>query len=202
MYVKKRERKFLFIGGACILLAVVIGIFIGMQSGQYDKVLVKQNQDISALANELMIKQAAVGESDSQVIKLATGLDLVRKESDDKIARTLAETVTTWSSYEEYKAMRDKVTADYALQNTSTFMQEFLPARPFGLSTTPDGYACQFSKMETCVTNIAADTYSYFATVKAVASGPSGANKTITTIFLYDINGSGEISNLRAYSVM
>lgn len=202
MKIKQKDRGFVILGACSILILVLVAGFLGMRERSYGITMEQQRRQVIDLENQLAVKQAELDTTQHAVIRDLTGLDMDRKAKDDEVARAFISRVTTWNGIDEYKAMRADVIKEYNLNSTSSFLTVFLPGTPGAHILSGMEYSCRYDSMDSQVYSINADVYSYFTKVKFVAAGPGGGTATVTVIFMYTVDGDGNIGNMNAYGLV
>ena len=191
-------------GLAVLVLVIVIAVNI-FSGGRRTSALAQQRSEITNLQNQVESQKASVQAGSSSVVQQVTGIDLARKDKDDAVIKEFAQLVTTWSTHEEYTAMRAEVMEKYSLAAASRFATVFLPS--YGSITDGEGVehnlidynhiSCSYKGMKSIVSGISGGQYSYFVIVTC-AGGRDGATSTFDVIFCCDVDGIGNISNLEA----
>ena len=190
-----------------IIMVLGIGASV-MISTDRSSQLGEQYQTISGLENRKATLEAAISDGMADAVHLASGLDSARQAKDDGVAKKLLEQVFTWDSKESYDAARAKVKEQYNLSDDNTFLQTFMPEVK-NINTgdreineiDARGLNMTYSKMQSNVTNINGDLYTYFTLVTVESSDSTGATAEGTSAFVYTVDGSGNLSNLAGYSI-
>lgn len=202
-----RFRKWLPIIVCSIIMLLGIGSSVLISTDRSSQ-LGEQYQTISGLENRKATLEAAISDDTADAVHLASGLDSARQAKDDGAAKKLLEQVFTWDSKESYDAARAKVKAQYNLGDDNTFLQTFMPEVK-NINTggreineiDARGLNMTYSKMQSNVTNINGDRYTYFTLVTVESSDSTGATAEGTSAFVYTVDGSGDLSNLAGYSI-
>ena len=187
-----------------IIMVLGIGASV-MISTDRSSQLGEQYQTISGLENRKATLEAAISDDTAEAVHLASGLDSARQSQDDGVVKKLLEQVFTWDSKESYDEARAKIKEQYNLSDDNTFLQTFMPEVK-NINTGDHeineidarGLNMTYSKMQSNVTNINGDLYTYF-TVES--SDSTGATAEGTSAFVYTVDGSGNLSNLAGYSI-
>lgn len=190
-----------------IIMVLGIGASV-MISTDRSSQLGEQYQTISGLENRKATLEAAISDDTAEAVHLASGLDSARQAQDDGVAKKLLEQVFTWDSKESYDEARAKVKEQYNLSDDNTFLQTFMPEVK-NINTGDHeineidarGLNMTYSKMQSNVTNINGDLYTYFTLVTVESSDSTGATAEGTSAFVYTVDGSGNLSNLAGYSI-
>lgn len=85
------------------------------------------NSDISKINNQLIALKASDVKDKQKVVTEITGADLSRVDSDITYIKEFLSEAFTWSTYEEYIAVRDKMPSKYGISSTSDFFTVFMP---------------------------------------------------------------------------
>lgn len=192
-----------------LVLALLCGIIYMVNSSSWESKLSAQNKQIQQLQNQITVKEAANQNTTNTVVQQTTGLNQARVDSDKLIAEEFLEKIMTWDSYEEYQSLREWCMNTYGVEEDSKFLQIFMPE--VVIATANDGSTynridtsglnVQYEGMDTYVTRITANNYSYFSFVTWSSHDSFGNEAATTAIFTYDINGNGELSNIDAYTI-
>lgn len=194
--------------GICFLLLTGCILFSGMVSSNRQSSLSEQVGIINGLENRKETLKASIDESTNEALKLASGLDSARVSKDDKAVEPLIEKVCTWDSKESYDKVRSEVKAAYKLEDDSTFLKVFLPnVKDINVGDRhineidAKGLNMSYVGMQSNVTNINGDLYTYLTVVTMESADSTGATAEGKALFVYTVDGKGEISNLSAYGV-
>lgn len=193
---------------ASVAILVIMIIFGAVSGSRHNSTLESQASEIASLQNQVEVQKAAVQAGSSSVVQQVTGIDLERKSKDDEVIKNFAQRVCTWSTYEEYMAMRGDVLSKYSLSESSRFATVFLPS--YGSIKDKDGtehnlidynkISCSYRGMKSIVSGISGAQYSYFVIVTCAGS-KDGSSSTFNVVFCCDVDGLGNISNLEAYTL-
>ena len=195
--------------GICGLVAAItlVSFFVGSTS--YETRLSAQAAEINRLESEIRAKTESNTAEIEQNVQSATGLNAERVRQDSRKAEAFLQEVMTWDSWAKYNANRQRCIGTYGLDPESRFMQVFLPEVPTRTSADGtvynridvDGLNARYEKMSVYTRGIAAGTYSYFAYVTWSTRSTDGYEGISTCIFLYDVDSSGNLLNMDAYTV-
>lgn len=151
---------------------------------------------------------AAYDAASDEETKVASGLDASRVAKDDASAKKLIEAVCTWDSKESYDAMRKDVISKYKLADDSSFVKVFIPeVKNVNVGDKSineidaNGLNMEFVSMDSNVTNISGDKYTYLTTVTIQSSDSAGANAEGVSAFIYTVDADGNLSELSAYNI-
>lgn len=196
---------------AVIVFCLAILFFFVYQTSteSWDKQLATQQSQIHELENELALKKASKEQAQSQIVQSTTGLNKERVTKDDEIADAFLTQIMTWSSYEEYSAIRQTLLNEYQMSENDNFMKVFMP--DVVTKTSPDGTVYNridvmglnvtYEGMKSYVTGIKADVYTYFAFVDWSSSDKNGNEASTTCIFMYSIDSDGNVFDLDASTI-
>lgn len=194
--------------GICFLILVGGIMFSGVVSSERQSSLSEQVGTINGLENRKETLKASIDESTDEAVKLASGFDSARAAKDDAAVEPLIEKVCTWDSKESYDKVRSEVKAAYKLEDDSTFLKVFLPevkdinvGDRYINEIDAKGLNMSYVDMQSNVTDINGDLYTYLTVVTMESADSTGATAEGKALFVYTVNGKGEISNLSAYGV-
>lgn len=189
---------------------VMCGSVIGASvvNSNRDSQLSAQSSKILELSNQKETLAAAFNDASDEATKVASGLDMARVAKDDLVAKKLIKQVCTWDSKESYDAMRNDVMSKYKLADDSAFVRVFIPevkdvdvgGRKIN-EIDANGLNMEFMSMDSNVTNISGDKYTYLTTVKIQSSDSVGASAEGLSAFIYTVDGDGNLSDLNAYNI-
>lgn len=210
----EQARKFLLRNLLVIVAALaflVTYLVLGGINNSREDALASQQSEMLALQGQLTMSQDEVAQNQSEAIRVATdGMDTAHKADDDAVVTELMKQSLTWSGLAQYLKQRDQVMEEYGFASDSQFMQVFMPGEKEGVvRTAPSGKTYSafekdmqstFSSLNSYVTAINGEVYSYFAVVELrVASGSGAASETAYVSMAYDMI-DGQIANLDAYT--
>lgn len=194
--------------GICFLILAGGIMFSGVVSSERQSSLSEQVGTINGLENRKETLKASIDESTDEAVKLASGFDSARAAKDDAAVEPLIEKVCTWDSKESYDKVRSEVKAAYKLEDDSTFLKVFLPevkdinvGDRYINEIDAKGLNMSYVDMQSNVTDINGDLYTYLTVVTMESADSTGATAEGKALFVYTVNGKGEISNLSAYGV-
>lgn len=200
------KRFIMVVCGITIVLLFGSILAYAFNSREIQNTLAGQQNEIYDLTNELDVKKAEAKANTTKLIESSTGLKLDRVSKDDEIAETFISSVLTWNDGTKYDTMRSNIMTEYGLTENDEFMRVFLPPNvktADGVHNYIDTHKanCAYESMESYVTRVGTDVYSYFTFVTWSTSDMIGQEATSTCVFTYDINSDGKISNLGAYTM-
>lgn len=182
-----------------IILAIVSLVTVKSMLSTRSENLEAQQVRIHELENNIATKDAEKVKERQVVVEQATGgLDRSRVDNDQKKIEELMSLVFEWQSMDGYMKNRKEVMDSYNIPQDSTFMVDFMPGEIQGVSRkAPNGdviyafdkdLASKLDSVDTYVTDINGDTYSYFAVVQAhtTAEDNTTTQKFYATVF-YDV---------------
>lgn len=199
-------KKYILVSLCALLFVGVLFYYLGVTRSQ-DASLYEQHMEIESLTNQIGTLSAALNNKQNELIFTITGLNLQRTVADDKIVSDFLDVVCTWDSYDEYMAARETIMRRYDLSEDSAFMSVFMPV--VGNKTSVDGtnynqidtngLNMDFESVDSYVTSIVADEYSYFSIVKIRSSWEkNGGESIVRAAIMYTIDSDGVLSNISA----
>lgn len=209
---EERVKKFIGRNGimiVAVIIAVLALIITSSISSSRAKALDKQKSEIVSLNQEYKTKDQEHTKDVGQAIRQATGgIDEEHRKKDEEVARQLFRDALTWDGIPSYLEARDKVKRVYHLDDTSDFMTVFMPGEMQGVvRKAPSGKVyysndenlkSTFDTMNTVVTGVNGDVYSYWAEVKARVESDNGrTSKPMSSVVTFDVVDS-KIANIRA----
>lgn len=201
------EKKKLITSGAIVIVCIIICVlFYGSSIGHLKATITDQTNQIADLKNELDIKSNQQTSTQIKLEQDATGLQLDRVSSDDKMMKDFLTKCLTWNSGEEYDKMRADLFQTYGISEDSSFAKTFLPKN---IKTEDGKYNyidthnanSKFEEMSSYVSHITPDSYSYFTYVTWTSADGNGNEGSSTCAFTYDITTDGKLENLNAYTI-
>ena len=192
-----------------IALVAIVGCVYFSSVSKWDASLLKQKSTIEEYENAISVQKQSTQEKQENAISAVSGIDFSRVEKDNKTAETFLKTIMTWNNYEEYEAIRQKMITDYHLPENGTFMTVFLPEVMNKTSKNGKNYNeinnkglnVAYESMESYVTKIANDTYSYFAVVKWSTTDKDGNEASSKAAFAYSIDANNGLTELEGYTI-
>lgn len=197
--------------GAIVVLVVVSVWFVHLREDRDDQLTALD----ARILQQQQAAQAAMVEADENYansFREATGgVDAQRKADDDEIARGLFDKTLSWDGIQEYLRVRNEVMDKYNFTETSEFVTVYMPGEHQGVARRDssgevhygfdENISSQFDSIDTVVTKIDGDVYSYVAIVKASHIADSGsASATTYSVATYDVV-DGVITNMKAHTV-
>lgn len=202
-------RRSQLIGISVTIVLFILSMFSSMYSVPKDK-LAQLTAQYDTYANKKAMLEAAITKDTTENITKASGLNSDRKQNDDKIASKFFELILTWSSKEEYDAMRKQVMNTYGFKEDSEFMKGYLPpvtevtdVTGTGKTNAIDAYqaSMNYRDMDSYVTKISGDKYSYIAFVTTTGTNSAGSSADGVQMFTYTMNADQQITDIRAYGL-
>lgn len=209
-----RIRKFIGRNGimlVAVIIAILALIITTNVSHSRAKTLDEHKAEILSLQHDVDTNKKEYNTARERTVRQATGgVDSDHRADDEEVASRLFRDALTWDGIPEYMEARDKVKRAYKLDEGSQFMQVFMPGEMQGVSRkAPSGktyYAADsdlkshYEGMDTVVTQVNGDVYSYWAEVTARVDAKSGqTSEPMTIITTFDVV-DGDITNIQAHT--
>lgn len=198
----------LFVAGLLFLLGSFL--YNSLTVKQYNGIIADQNNNIVGIQNKISVTKAANNRKMRGLNQSITGLNLVRKKTDDQKAEALLKYATTWNSGSSYRKKRKTIMKEYKLSDNDNFMKVFMPPlEQYGMSLKSSGsneidvdsLNMKYDSMRSYVTNIQGNKYSYFTVVTVSSHDKKGAVAQGKVAASYTVDGQGKISNLNADAI-
>lgn len=197
-----------------IISAIVFLITITMtNSALADRKESLQTQEAEILQLEQNVSSRQEEESTAYNDAIASGtggIDIKHKESDDKKMEELMKTALSWKGTSGYLNARSTIKDKYGFAEDSQFLSEFMPGEMQGAirkdasgethSAVDSNIASEFAGMNTMVTEINADVYSYVATATMRQLSDSGTASSDAVIYLRYRMVDGNPTNVEIYT--
>lgn len=191
-----------------ILMLFVMIIFIS-QAVDVKNSITKQTEKIADLKNDIVIAKSDNQIKQDNIVMNSTGYNGSRVVKDESIAKDFIKKCMSWETYDEYNKARNEIKTKYRLKNDN-FLNVFMPE--VVNTTSPDGteynridtlgYNMSFENMDVYVSDISENgTYSYFSFVDITSRDNSGNEGEGKSLFVYDIDENGIMSNIDAYTI-
>ena len=197
---------YLLSGVAMIGMLAFSGISVSASKSQ----LAEQNRRLTSLTNTKNSLLTSVTTKTEEAVMLSSGIDSVRVSKDDGIASELFDLVCTWDSATSYRNAREVAIERYHLSEDSKFLTTFLPpvadiyvGGDEGTINEIDAYGINstYLDMKSHVIKINGDVYRYFTLVTIQSSNKAGATADGLIACTYNVDVTGAISNLDAYTI-
>ena len=197
---------YLLSGVAMIGMLAFSGISVSASKSQ----LAEQNRRLTSLTNTKNSLLTSVTTKTEEAVMLSSGIDSVRVTKDDGIASELFDLVCTWDSATSYRNAREVAIERYHLSEDSKFLTTFLPpvadiyvGGDEGTINEIDAYGTNstYLDMKSHVIKINGDVYRYFTLVTIQSSNKAGATADGLIACTYNVDVTGAISNLDAYTI-
>lgn len=197
---------YLLSGVAMIGMLAFSGISVSASKSQ----LAEQNRRLTSLTNTKNSLLTSVTTKTEEAVMLSSGIDSVRVSKDDEVASELFDLVCTWDSATSYRNAREVVIERYHLSEDSKFLTTFLPpvadiyvGGDEGTINEIDAYGTNstYLDMKSHVIKINGDVYRYFTLVTIQSSNKAGATADGLIACTYNVDVTGAISNLDAYTI-
>lgn len=194
------------VAGAVLLLTVLVVFISGLGNAALERELAETTAKISTLENQIATAQTSLSQQQSAIVSNVTGVDAARVAADNALAEAFIERVTTWSSSDEYNAVRAEIMEKYHLNEGDRFMKIFLPKYPTMVDNAGNEYNeidmksanCHYSGMKPMLSGFVGDKYSYFTIVTATGS-TGGASASFNFAMTYTIDGLGNFTGIDGY---
>ena len=197
----KRYLPVLFAGALVVFVAIASYALVNSAQNE----LQAHRATLVALENKIDALSAELSEQNKAQVEIVSGQDTARITQDDAVAEALIRDITTWENGAEYREMRERVMSEYAINESSSFVEAFLPrlvdipgengtTNPIDAQKLNMGY----ESMKSYVVDMKEDVYSYFAVVELSSQNAGGQSTRRPLIMMYDVDGQGVISNLSA----
>ena len=153
----------------------------------------------------------AVKTQAAQIVQDVSGINLDRKEKDDRLAAEFVKYAVEWDSYDSYVASRTAFKEKYPyMDEDSYFLSVFFPPEDTMIvrdasnnvvyNVFDNGRNIHFDAMETHVLEISEDGhYKYFATVMCHSDVSRRKRATSHMMCLYTIDSNGIFSDVSVY---
>lgn len=191
----------------CLVLCLLSFFVTSATVSSMKSDLTSQSVKITELKNKLVLQKAENQSKQDEVIEVSTGYDAERRMADDEIASAFLTKCLTWSSYDEYKSVRDSIKSEYKLKESDNFLKVFFPdVKAYVGKGEPDynyidanGLNMSYSDMKSYVVDIDDDgTYSYFTFVTVVSQNKTGAEGETQAAFTYKVTKDGKLYDIGA----
>ena len=140
---------------------------------------------------------------------LSAGLSFERVNSDKVELNELFSEIVTWSNFDEYTAIRDKLINEYKVSPDSWLLSTFMPVQEVyhNVESNRDwnmiderGWNMSFVTADVRCIGANGDTYSYFAQVTAESAVKDQVGQS-DIVFMADVAKDGSITKLEALPV-
>lgn len=200
-----KHSVFPIIAGSILALTAVIG---GVTASGHHQQLDTQRATLAQLEAKT---DAARGKTQQIQTEgsLTDGARASRVEADTKVIADLADRALTWDSDATYRQARSSTMRIYGLNESSVFMQSFLPQAPVNTDSRGNiypyidaaGLNSQVGDTTVKLLGVDGTKYSYMALVdvQAQSSDKLGTAVNVATIFS-TIDSDGKVSELTGYA--
>lgn len=202
-----RKSYVVAICGFLLFLGVLLFSWFSVSSYSF----ASMDQKIQDLRTNIEKQSVINDSSENDVRKDVSGMDMVRVRSDNKKAETFFKKLLTWSSLDEYQAVRESIVKEYDLSDNNAFLDVFFPEGMVAVDedgkvidssfSSGEVLNLQFVSMNSHVTDIQDSVYHYFTEVVVSSKAANGGVATGTCVFLYTVSEDGLIRDLQAYVV-
>ena len=132
-----------------------------------------------------------------------------RVAADDAVADAFCKRLFSWSTRDEYEAIRDSLITEMGLAEDGEFLRTFMPPVPemTGYDGKPwniiDGGALDmdYRGLESYVVGISGDRYTYLARVKVASTDSDGHVGEGEMMMQYTVDSAGTISDLTGFGL-
>lgn len=193
----------------CAVLMVMGVAFFTITTSANDDEVRLLSSDVAKMRNQLATQEAANAQSTSEVVTTVTGLNPARVTSDNGHAKEFMDWVLTWSTSDEYNAIRGELTSKYGAEEGGGFLTTFMP--PLANNTDDEGnnynlidtlgYNMTYDGFHSIVTNISGENYTYFAIVDVHSTNKYGDEGRGQVAFTYRVDGDGNVSVIDGYTI-
>lgn len=196
-------------------LPVIIGCVVVIVAAIYSTSVASNRQanldsldsQIASVKSRISVLETTANDEAASAVYIASGIDSARQAIDDAVVEEFLQIVFEWDSLATYNEARELVMSTYGLSEDDTFMTVFMPyvasAEINGVEINDidtNGLNMSYSEIESYVTNISGDYYTYFTLVTVESSDSNGATADGTSVFIYTVDANGNLSNLSAYA--
>ena len=170
---------------------------------QADKIIeaqVSKNREVQAVKTQA-----------NAIVESVSGIELSRKEKDDRLAAEFVKYATEWDSYESYAASRAAFKEKYPyIDDESYFLKVFFPPEEAMIlrdasntvvsNAFDNGLNIHFDALESHILSASKDGhYKYFATVMCHSDVSSRKRSTSHMICFYTLDKYGVFSDVSVY---
>lgn len=197
-------RKYLVIYGFAFFILITSIVAYFSTTGKYEESLYKQEMEIHSLEKQLDAQKEITQTAKDELIESSTGLQTLKVDSDNKVVEAFMDYVLTWDDGASYDAMRNDLLQSHGPVSNDNFFEIFLPEN---VSDSLYNYIdvfnlnSRFESLESYVTQITPNTYSYFSFVEFSSRDKNGTEGTSRVICTYDVDSDNNILNLDAYTI-
>lgn len=198
-----------FVLALCIL---VVGLILKNNwTKQVSNIKQSRVDAVTAAQLEENRKVQATRAAANAIVQEVTGIDLVRKSSDDKLAEAFVKYAVEWDSYDSYVSSRETFKAKYPyMDESSDFLRKFFPpadtliirdtSNSIVYNSFDNGRNIHFDSLLSYVISISDDgTYKYFADILCHSDIGHGKRSTRHMVMLYTLDKDGTFSDVSAY---
>jgi hypothetical protein len=201
------NRNALLVILASVFIIVVI-VFVMATTSQSDA-LAAEEQELSALSEEMNSQQGQAAVEREEVLDAALGFSDSRVNEDTQLVYDFVRTVVTWSSGEEYTEARESVVRKYALDEGSQFLQVYFPEPVFNTDSSgtrfyvvdTDGLNSSLASVEVLPMGVSGTAYSYMVLANVSANSNNGdATASKASVIYLTVDGEGVLSEVSGYA--
>lgn len=190
-----------------LLLFCVSGVLFYFMGGHGKEVQLQQLQSsIDDLNVQIAEQKDLNNEKDMNVVYSTTGINGAKVQADGWEIESLCDTAFTWSSYADYIKARDTLIDRYGVPEDSYFMTTFFPElSPYEsdgqmVNDIDDmGINCSFEKVDTYLSGMDGDTYSYICFVQFSSRSENDYEAVSKAVVMCSADASHNLSDVRAF---
>ena len=208
--VKMKDFKVLII---CVIVTVcvLLGNMI-VNNVVYSRNLSEKSNQIQSLTAQIEKNRVLANQSLNDTKAKVSGLDMNRVRTDDGIVDAFFKKIFTWSSADEYNAVRDELLQSDMLDTNNSLLTTVFPELKKeqdvdgGSSNIIDDSIygqlnMTYDSMTSHVIGIDDTTYFYFTEVTVLSQVDDGISNAGEIVVTYSVNKDGQSSDLNAYTV-
>lgn len=208
--IKMKDVKVLII---CIVVTVCIlsGNMI-VNNVVYSRNLSEKSSQVQELTAQIEKNRVLANQSLNDTKAKVSGLDTNRVRTDDGIVDAFFKKIFTWSSADEYNAVRDELLQSDMLAADNSLLTILFPELQEGQDASgdssniiDDGVYGQlnmtYDSMTSHVIGIDGTTYSYFTEITVLSQVAGGTANSGEIVVTYSVDKDGQILDLSAYTV-
>lgn len=191
----EKVKQFLPFAGVVLLGVILLVVCNGITSS-YAGNLATMDEKLQNGQSMIDALRVDTAHAESEIKQKLNGLDTQRVEKDKILLSDFLKTVCTWKNLEEYKNVYEHISESYPVDGNERFYKFFVNPE----SITKDANMT-YVNMESQVTGITRDVYSYFVEVSISSTDANQSSDTGVFVFTCDVTNDGALSNLSAYAL-
>lgn len=211
------SRRLLLLGAGAVVATVTIGGVASMRGAQAE--VTAQERQITTLEQKLREDQALSSSRITTETSESLGVDRERIAGDSTLVTDLFTTAFTWSSGEDYEAMRESLKETYGLREEDPFLHDFLQPSRFNeddegtryyyLDTAGVNSSANGGSVQVRVVSNSGGTYRYAVTGEVAVSSDAitggdtakgGTTETRRMMLLVSVDADGGVHDLEGAS--